>query len=919
MRADFCWNRVSTLPCQMIPTEAGTLKAQPFRCALALFLLVFAASTLIAEPVIPAYARLKNKRRVKNWHAGRLLVEELNCVACHDAGDTEFDAKQAPVLSEVSGRVRASHLRKFIANPQEAKPGTTMPGLFDGTSPADRDAQVEALVHFLYSIGPGEPAQAYARFGAVRRGKELFHTVGCVGCHNPEGKEIPGSYPHGDIPGKYTLASLAEFLQNPQHVRPSGRMPSLNLTANEASDIASYLIPDVPEKAGIEYELFPISTDKVPDFDKLKASKSGLATEFNVAEHGTGDNFAIRYSGQLVVGEAGRYRFNLGSDDGSRLWIDGKVVVDNDGVHGMQRKRGNVELSEGRHTVTLGYFEKSGGEELELTWSGPGFRNERVDLSMVASAPETPLEDLSFEVDDTLAAKGKQLFGTLGCAACHQIEPKIASGLTAPAMASLDGTKGCLSEDSTAGAKYDLSARQREDLRKVLVDGVRELPPNRLVQHAMLRFNCVACHEREKLGGVDTKRTEYFTTTQQEMGMEGAIPPHLDGAGGKLTRAWLEKILANGAKDRPYMKTRMPKFGVANVGHLADHLEKLDALEPLADLNIDAREAKKAGHKMVGAKGFSCIKCHTFGRYKATGVQSIDMTIMTQRLREDWFRTYVKNPQVYRRGTRMPSAWPPTGPSLLPDLLDANSDQQIAAVWRYLQDGIRAKTPFGLSSNSKELIPIEEAIIYRNFIQGAGSRAIGVGYPEGVHLAFDANDLRLALIWQGQFIDASRHWNGRGQGYEPPAGDKVKSLVAGIPVATLNSGDAAWPDESARDLPGYQFKGYRLTGEQRPTFLYEVDGLTIEDFPNPVESATDVSLVRRFMIGGQASDNTFLRVAAGKIRREGDTFALDDGLTITVREAEKVLPSVREVNGSNELLIPLGGSDSRTIVIEYKW
>ncbi|MFN3484700.1 MAG: hypothetical protein ACK44W_04365, partial [Planctomycetota bacterium] len=61
-------------------------------------------------------------------------------------------------------------------------------------------------------------------------------------------------------------------------------------------------------------------------------------------------------------------------------------------------------------------------------------------------------------------------------------------------------------------------------------------------------------------------------------------------------------------------------------------------------------------------------------------------------------------------------------------------------------------------------MPQDEAIIYRNFIQGAGPRAIAVGYPEHAHLAFDANHMRLALLWRGDFIDASKHWVDRGPG-----------------------------------------------------------------------------------------------------------------------------------------------------------
>lgn len=886
----------------------------------AFFALIFVGTLNAAYPKIASFERFQHKNRVKKFHATRLLAEELNCVACHDGGELDLSPKVAPILTEVSGRAKATYLKQFIADPQATKPGTTMPSLFHNVDAADRDRQVDALVHFLYSLGPGEPDQAYARFGGARRGKELFHTVGCIGCHNPEGKELKGSVPHGDLEAKYTLASLAAFLQNPLHSRPSGRMPSLNLSSADAADIAAYLLPKVPEKAGIEYEYYEISTDRLPNFDKLTAKESGVATKFDINEHSKRDsNFALRYSGGLKIDSAGEHTFHLASDDGSRLLIDGKVVVNNDGVHGVVRKKGNVQLEPGFHDIMIEFFEKDGGEELYVEYEGPGVSRRNVDTAMVAAAPNDLLEDLSFTVDTKLAAKGKQLFTSLGCASCHDVGHDLKSQLVAPPLAKLDGSKGCLAEEQTNGAFYSLSDSQRVALKKLTTDGVPVLNSKRAVQHAMLQFNCVACHQRDQIGGVDVDRTEYFTTTQQEMGMEGAIPPHLDGVGAKLTREWLDQILAKGAKDRPYMLTRMPKFGTDNVGHLAPKLEDLDKITPLPKLELDVKQAKRAGHRMVGSRGFSCIKCHTFGRYKATGVQSIDMTIMSKRLREDWFRTYVKDPQEYRNGTRMPSAWPMTGPSMLDEILDADSDKQIAAVWRFLQDGVRAKTPAGLSTNSKELVPLDEAIIYRNFIAGAGSRAIGVGHPEGVHLAFDANDLRIALIWQGAFIDASRHWNGRGQGYQPPMGEKVKSLVEGVAIATLDSAMTAWPTQGAREL-GHKFRGYRLTSDQRPTFLYEIEGLSVSDFSIPTETATSVSLNRALTIRGTTSENTFLRLAAGEITRKKDVFVLADGLSLKVQDAEKLKPTIREVNGKQELVVPLNdGRDERTINVEYIW
>ena len=406
-----------------------------------------------------------------------------------------------------------------------------------------------------------------------------------------------------------------------------------------------------------------------------------------------------------------------------------------------------------------------------------------------------------------------------------------------------------------------------------------------------------------------------------EMGIEGSIPPHLNGIGDKLTTPWLEQILTEGAKDRPYMLTKMPKFGKENIGHLAAAFAAVDRQEALADVPLD-KDAKKIGHRLVGAKGFSCIKCHTFGRHKATGVQSIDMTIMTKRLRRDWFRRYVRDPQAYRPGTRMPSAWPTKGKSYLPDLLDGDSDRQIAAVWRYLEGGTSALTPSGLTTGSKELIPIDEVLIYRNFIQGAGSRAIGVGSPEGLHFAFDANELRLALLWKGAFMNAARHWTGRGQGYEPPAGDQVKATVTGLPLATLASADASWPARNAAAENGDRFLGYRLLGEYRsPELMYQVNGLRLSDLIVPKPSPTITSLSRTLKISGDVPENTYFRIAVGSVSAHdsiANRFEVADGLAVQLAPDTTFL--LRESNGVAELLLPLSSSEStQTLQFEYIW
>ncbi len=67
--------------------------------------------------------------------------------------------------------------------------------------------------------------------------------------------------------------------------------------------------------------------------------------------------FAIDYTGKFYINDAGEYRFFLTSDDGSKLWIDDREVVDNNGLHAPETVEGKAKLSRGIHTIHVTYFQ----------------------------------------------------------------------------------------------------------------------------------------------------------------------------------------------------------------------------------------------------------------------------------------------------------------------------------------------------------------------------------------------------------------------------------------------------------------------------------------------------------------------------------------------------------------------------------
>ena len=89
------------------------------------------------------------------------------------------------------------------------------------------------------------------------------------------------------------------------------------------------------------------------------------------------ESFSVRWTGQIEVPRSGTYTFYTNSDDGVRLWVDGKPIVDNWTDHGPTEDIGMITLNSGqRYDILLEYYEQTGGAVMELRWSGPGILKE---------------------------------------------------------------------------------------------------------------------------------------------------------------------------------------------------------------------------------------------------------------------------------------------------------------------------------------------------------------------------------------------------------------------------------------------------------------------------------------------------------------------------------------------------------------
>ena len=90
----------------------------------------------------------------------------------------------------------------------------------------------------------------------------------------------------------------------------------------------------------------------------LNVSPRNYAVGFPTAKmESVVDNFAIRFRGKIAIETSGTYTFALNSDDGSKLYINRNLVVDNDGIHPPRYVQGSLELAAGMHHIEIHYFQ----------------------------------------------------------------------------------------------------------------------------------------------------------------------------------------------------------------------------------------------------------------------------------------------------------------------------------------------------------------------------------------------------------------------------------------------------------------------------------------------------------------------------------------------------------------------------------
>ena len=208
-------------------------------------------------------------------------------------------------------------------------------------------------------------ALAIGSFGTTTpRGATISRSIGT----GPTGRDQLLYTPRAGYVGEDTFAYVC--------VDSSNRASSVIVTVSVLS--ARPAATPLVTLPGLNASYHALTPPFVPDFASLVPYSSGTVANINFpaidgafATSGRSFNVAARFTGTLTIPSNGTYTFFTESDDGSTLYINNRLVVANDGNHGMFEVGGAIVLSAGTAAIRVEYFQNAGGSGLIARVQGP--------------------------------------------------------------------------------------------------------------------------------------------------------------------------------------------------------------------------------------------------------------------------------------------------------------------------------------------------------------------------------------------------------------------------------------------------------------------------------------------------------------------------------------------------------------------
>lgn len=821
-----------------------------------------------APPLLVAHERFQNHPEVADELLGQLLVGELSCANCHPSQTVV--ARGGPSLLRTGIGLQSSWVEDFLLAPQTVKPGTTMPDLLQALPPADRRQAASALSVFLSTQ------------------QKPFTTIQATGA-NPVPHQFwkQGQVDEGDRL-YHRLGCVA------CHAPAMDTLPAVAASGIDLAELLEEYSPDELQEMGLGQIEPPFAAVPLLRLD-TKYTAEGLARFLiNPLESRPGGR--MPHFGLKVI-EAAHLAAYLQARFAS---VDGDAKPDTVGRA--------AEVQPAKETV------KSGGASEKLT----------------------------------LIDVGKAWFVKLRCNACHQVDaelPEISVLGEPPPLSQLpksaDGSGSCCSTDQASASRFQLTSTQWSHLWAFLPELDQgdhlDRSPQAAATLSLLSQNCYACHVRGELGGVARDRSGAFQTVNNiDLGDEGRLPPSLTAVGSKLKTSHLERVLAGKApRVRPHMHARMPSYPTDFAKQMAAVLSAAD--QPIRREQVQhaqsagwpdsiksAAESLQAGRTLMD---LGCVQCHAFAGQSMPGVTGVDLAKVDGRLHPEWFYQFLLNPGAIKQNTRMPQFFP-DGVSPHQDIFAGDVSRQIAAMWKYLSavdnDLLPEKIQQARAADF-ELIPEDRPLLLRTFMPHAGHRAIAVGYPQRMHMAFDAQHCHPALLWKGRFLDAEGTWFIRFAPAATPLDQPFIKLAANYPLSIDLPARQQDRAAAARQQVVPRFSGFQIAADGVPHFESMFGDLKVTEHWTPAETGFRRMILIQPTQPEQSLGGVFvnLHVAPELIAVRHDLIQDHQGLTVRLLTPEKATEVFTQNSSKiwrlSEVIDFPTQQSTLSIELEYQW
>jgi mono/diheme cytochrome c family protein len=613
--------------------------------------------------------------KADNLNRGVHLVKTLGCYGCHKIQGYEDLRKVGPDLRRVKAKLDGEWMEKWIRDPRGFRATTKMPKVFDlqnVNSPEDRaisTAAIHGIAKYLLAHSedlsyPDPPVS-----GDVARGEDLVEKTGCRACHVVgEGDDLGQEYglrnfgpSLNDVGTKMNAGWLYAWVKNPEAYFSETMMPNLRLTDQEAADITAYLL-----------------TLRNRDFE----SRTPASVDIKVR-----DDLALEFLKARMPVVAAQDSLASMSSEAKDLFVGERMIL-RQGCYGCHQIEG---------------FEDATPIGTELTLQGSK------DVAKLDFALN-PL-NIPHTRHDWFFTKLKQ--------------PRVWD----------EGKVKSLS-DKLRMPNYSLSDEDAHSVTLALLSlsktfiepgGKRQLSPAEIEiergrKHVYER-NCKGCHivenewheeNKGRFGGDirDVLVSSYVNDGQDEASAVGFLPPILNGEGKKVQPDWLFSFFKNVGPIRPWLDVRMPTFGFSDQESidLVTYFARLDdqqyPYQSVVEKRLDSKGIQ-GGEMLFSADIYNCWTCHQQGNIPPKGDPASyapDLTMARERLKPEWIRDWLWDPQQIAPGTKMPTFFgdamtylpdnmarylpPAEGTTPEYGVMQANTDSVIQAINDYIIFGL---------------------------------------------------------------------------------------------------------------------------------------------------------------------------------------------------------------------------------------